>query len=125
MAKKFLIDTNVLIKYLNGSLDQNLASLIDNINIEISIVTKIEILSWSGFSEFQKNQILIFLSKCRMFSVEDEIIETVVGFRNKYKLKIPDAIIAATAFYNNMQLVTLDKDFANIKGLRIISSIEI
>ncbi|MBK9511812.1 MAG: hypothetical protein IPO04_21455 [Cytophagaceae bacterium] len=33
-----------------------------------------------------------------MFSVEDEIIETVVGFRNKYKLKIPDAIIAATAF---------------------------
>ncbi|MBK6978313.1 MAG: type II toxin-antitoxin system VapC family toxin [Cytophagaceae bacterium] len=125
MAKKFLIDTNVLIKYLNGSLDQNLASLIDNINIEISIITKIEILSWSGFSEFQKNQILIFLSKCRMFSVEDEIIETVVGFRNKYKLKIPDAIIAATAFYNNMQLVTLDKDFANIKGLRIISSIEI
>ncbi|MBK7636818.1 MAG: PIN domain-containing protein [Saprospiraceae bacterium] len=38
----------------------------------------------------------------------------------KYKFKFPDAIIAATAIINDAILVTKDKDFSKIQGLKLV-----
>ena len=40
-----------------------------------------------------------------------------IEFRKKYKLKLPDAIIAATAQFLNIPLVTADKSFNKINEI--------
>ncbi|MGN6195754.1 MAG: PIN domain-containing protein [Ginsengibacter sp.] len=41
--------------------------------------------------------------------------------RNTYRLKLPDAIIAASAILNDAILVTADHDFKRIKELELMS----
>ena len=45
----------------------------------------------------------------------------IVELRNTYRLKLPDAIVAATAIINNIVLVTADSDFKKIKELQLIT----
>ena len=42
-----------------------------------------------------------------------------IEIRNAYKLKLPDAIIAASAIVNDAILVTADKEFKKIIGLQL------
>ncbi len=50
MGKRFLIDSNIVSKYLSGDLNNDSNQLIDNLTIEISVITKIELLTWNGYS---------------------------------------------------------------------------
>jgi hypothetical protein len=61
-----------------------------------------------------KNKILI--------EFDDKLTNLVVYIRIKHKIKLPDAIIAATAIYYNSSLLTLNtRDLKKIKELKIIS----
>jgi predicted nucleic acid-binding protein len=49
-----------------------------------------------------------------------------VNIRRNKKVKTPDAIIAATALANGFTLITNnEKDFNNIKGLKIVNPFRI
>lgn len=50
MGKRFLIDSNIVSKYLSGDLNNDSNQLIDNLTIEISVITKIELLTWNRYS---------------------------------------------------------------------------
>ena len=53
--------------------------------------------------------------------MDDNIVEKTIDVRRLYKIKLPDAIIAATVLTNNFTLITGNtKDFKNIKGLKVI-----
>lgn len=60
-----------------------------------------------------------------MFRVEEinrELEDIAIHFRKEHKLKLGDAIIAATAFQHSATLVTNNtKDFKNISEIRIES----
>jgi len=43
-----------------------------------------------------------------------------IDLKQKYKLKLPDAIIAATAIHYNLMFITSDADFKSIKELELI-----
>jgi predicted nucleic acid-binding protein len=59
-----------------------------------------------------KNMILI--------EFDDKLTNFVVDLRRKHKIKLPDAIIAATSLYTNSTLITRNiKDFSRIKELNI------
>ena len=45
----------------------------------------------------------------------------IIELRNTYRLKLPDAIIAASAIINNATLVTADSDFKKVKELQLMS----
>ncbi len=51
MHKKFLIDTNVIIYYFNGITNDEYIDSILIENFNISIITKIEFLSWQKLRE--------------------------------------------------------------------------
>ena len=56
--------------------------------------------------------------------ISDEIIEKTIDYRKTLKLKIPDAIIAATAAVKELTLVTADKSLTQkLKELAIVSPI--
>ena len=118
----YLLDTNAVIYYFRG-MQKAIAvfKLIEDANEEVnlSVITKIELLSFDNEDELKNIDRLLVNS--RIFSLDDEIVDKTIEVRRKYKLKLPDAIIAATAMINNLILVTHNKkDFKEIRGLKII-----
>ena len=56
---------------------------------------------------------------CNEISLTDEIKEKTIEIRKKYKIKLPDAIVAASAIVNNLPLITADKGFNQIEELNL------
>ena len=48
------------------------------------------------------------------------IKKEVIQLRRKHKVKLPDAIIASTAIYLNMPLLSADKGFEKIEELNFL-----
>jgi len=121
MGKKFLIDTNVLIDAQMGRLSENgLKFLLQTINENfiISFITLIEFLGYKDVANSSKE----FISMADVLGIDNAIIQTCIDLRKNYTIKLPDAIIAATALTNNLTLITNnDKDFDKIQNLNIIN----
>ncbi len=120
MGKKFLIDTNPLIEYISGILNKESANLAyDAINSDfnISVINRIEILAHPLANE----ALLDFLNLAHQYELTPEVVNMTIVIRKKYKLKLPDAIIAATAMVNKLTLITNDSDFHKTEGLNIIN----
>ena len=117
MGNKYLLDTNILIYYADGLLKNwSLAETIFKDSFTISIISKIEFLGWAGFrgNADQYKNARDFVSNAFVFYLDDEVAEETIIIRQKYKIKMPDAVIAATARINGMILVTGNsRDFAN------------
>ena len=74
-----------------------------------------EFLGFQRFDSIEKVKAEKFLSYTNVISLNDCIVEQVINIRQKRKMKLPDAIIAATAMQHNMKLVTHNtKDFKEI-----------
>jgi len=55
-----------------------------------------------------------------VYYLDDDIAEETIVIRQKYKIKMPDAVIAATALINNLTLVTANsRDFENT-GVKLL-----
>lgn len=107
---KYLLDTNIIIGLLNGN-DACLKPInpIDLTNAAITQITRIELLSFGhlGFEENQK--IENFIARIHTFSLDKDIEKTTIELRKKHAIKLPDAIIAATAITYDLELITLDQ----------------
>ncbi len=123
MGKGYLMDSNVIIDYLGNKLPIKSAIIIDRLPIVISVITKIEITGRYNASKQQIQKIASFTEKAFIYPLSEEIIEQTISIRQKDKIKLPDAIIAATAMVNNHILVTHNiSDFATLKNLKVIDS---
>ena len=61
------------------------------------------------------------LESWRMIEVTSDIAESAARIRARFKLKLPDAIQAASALAINADaLVTHDRDFASVRGLTVV-----
>jgi hypothetical protein len=88
----------------------------------ISIITEIELLGFPKITAKEEKLIRKLLSNFQICYVDKEIASETIELKRQYSLKIPDAIIAATAIRNSAILVTRDEDdFQQIKGLAILN----
>lgn len=119
----YLLDTNSVIYFFDG--EEIVSDLIENAKdqILISCITKIELLCFETNDKAAVKGIVDFLKEVEILYVDDDIIDSAVTYRKKYKLKVPDAIIAATAKVMRLFLVTADKAFQKIPDIEIISPI--
>lgn len=119
----YLIDSNIVIDYLSGNLPANaMAWMNDIINDTptISVIVKIEVL---GYQNSTKSEALLneFIEASVLIPLSDEIIDQTIQLRKIYKIKTPDAIIAATAKSLSFTLISRNaKDFKKVKGLTVI-----
>lgn len=113
-----LFDSNILIDYLNGVAAAK-AELARYETPAISAITWIEVLV--GASPGAEPATRGFLSNFERIGISDAISEKAVAIRRTMRLRIPDAIILATAKVENLLLVTRNsKDFgAASPGIRI------
>lgn len=116
IEKGYLLDTNILIYYFNDTIPED-NTFIDEIFEEsfiVSVITKVEFLSWSGFLTDQDSfsKAKQFIENAYILNLTNEIVDTTIQIRQKHKIKIADAIISATALENDLILVTRNiKDF--------------
>ena len=117
MGVKYLLDTNVVIdfmaKNLPASSQDAIADIIDD-ETNISLITKIELLS---FSDIEQN-VTDFVASSNVLALSDNIVNKTIELRRKHKKKLPDTIIAATAIIHNFTVATRNvidfKDFENL-----------
>lgn len=109
-----IFDTNVLI-YLSKYQLQPEKLFIEP--VKISVISKIEALGFN-FSHLEEHQMLLSLCKeIPVVPLTDKIAETTISIRQKYKIKLPDAIIYATALVEHQSLLTNNiDDFKKLDG---------
>jgi predicted nucleic acid-binding protein len=107
-----IFDTNVLIYLSNYTLSpQNLFLQ----QAKISVITKIEALGFA-FKNADEHKLLVDLCKeLPAIALTDEIAELTIVLRTANKIKLPDAIIYATALAQNLPLLT--NNIADFKSL--------
>ena len=121
MGKKYLIDTNVIIDFSENRLPLNaklfVAEVIDN-EPNISIINKIELLGFSMVTP----EIIEFTDSTNIINLTEDVANQTIKLRKNRKIKLPDAIIAATALVYNLTLISRNsKDFDGIDGLEFIN----
>lgn len=113
-----VLDTNILIYYLTG--DLTAYEIVANNQIFISVITEMEMLSFTHLTEEDQKRIEQLLSLFTVISLTDKIKNKTIQIRKTYKVKLPDAIIAATALQLEYFLVTADKKLQKIDDLQVV-----
>jgi len=117
----FLIDTNIIIYLTQGKLKISDFAKRGG-NLYISSITYIETLGYPFPNEDEEKAIT---NLCEMFErifLTRKVEEQAILIRKFNKIKLPDAIIAATAMVHNLTLVTRNSDdFKKIQGLNLVN----
>jgi len=108
-----LIDTNIIIYLLNG--DEDIKSYLQGNEIYISFVSEMELLSYPEINEDDINEIHQLFKQLKIIDINNSIKEKAITLRRKYKIKLPDSIVLATAQYLGITILTADKQMSRIK----------
>lgn len=124
MGIKYIWDTNTAIYYLQQQFPEKAEKFIDDSLKEsqpcISAITEIELLCWKTATDKDIDVLNKFISDCLVIELERPIKLKTAGIRKNFKIKLPDAIIAATAIVYDLTLITRNtSDFKPIEGLEI------
>lgn len=123
--KPYLIDTNILIYYFNGSLPLEIkekVELIFETSFNISLITKIEFLGWKKHTNESFKEAKRFLNLAHVIRLTNKIANCAINLKRITNIKTPDALIAATAIQLEAVLVTRNSDdFKNIAEVNILN----
>ena len=113
-----IIDTNIALYLLDG--DKTLYYVLDGKTVYLSFVSELELLSYPGLTKSEELLVNQFIEDCIVIDVNREIKNRTINLRRKYHLKLPDAIIAATADYLKQPLLTADYDFKKVDAINLL-----
>jgi predicted nucleic acid-binding protein len=121
MGKGYLIDSNIIIDYSANRIPKKgnalLSKCIDDDGPVISIITKIELLGYHSVTKEVKDLVTVSL----IVGLTDEIVNEAIEIRKNHKIKLPDAIIAATAISLDLTLLSRNtSDFNKIEDLNLL-----
>lgn len=116
-----LVDTNIIIYLSQGKLRISDFAKRGG-SLYLSSITYIEALGYA-FPNQEEEKIVAEL--CGMFErlfLTEEVERQTITLRKKYKIKLPDAIIAATAMAYKLTLITCNSDdFKQVSGLKVLN----
>lgn len=117
-GNNLFVDTNILIYFLEGR--EEVAETLAAKDLYTSVICEIEPLSHKKLTVDNYNTATKFLAFLNISGLTPAIKEFTIQLRRKYKIKLPDAIIAASAISLNIPFLTADKDFSPIKELNTV-----
>jgi predicted nucleic acid-binding protein len=123
MGITYLWDSNTAIYFLQKQFPPVTETFIEGLLAEslptISAITEIELFCWKTSSDSDLQLLADFINDVTIFELEKAIKLKTAEIRKTNRIKLPDAIIAATALVHDLTLVTRNvKDFDQIRGLK-------
>ncbi|MFK7972361.1 MAG: type II toxin-antitoxin system VapC family toxin [Bacteroidia bacterium] len=115
---KLIVDTNIVLYLLNG--DPVIEEMLQGNFLYISIITEMELLGFPGISLKEEASIKGFCASSEIININEQIKATAISFRKEYKLKLPDAIIAATSAFLGLPILTSDTAFKRVEDLPLL-----
>ncbi|MGA0559150.1 type II toxin-antitoxin system VapC family toxin [Larkinella sp. VNQ87] len=117
----YLLDSNIIIDYLAGKLPVSsmlrMHEVVNN-GFFISIISRIEVLGFNTGNNEVDAQNEAFIELAETFNLSSVVAWQTIQIRKSHKIKLPDAIIAATAIVHGFTLLTRNtSDFRKIEGL--------
>lgn len=118
-----VFDTNILIYHLNDALPEFAYERMIDLLIAgaaISVISRMEILGTPKATP-QLHQAQGLLECFSEHALTEGVVKRVIELRQQHRIKLPDAIIAATALELDVPLITRNsKDFAKLPSLKLI-----
>ena len=114
---KYLVDTNFIIHLTQ---QKYWVEPFLDVKVIVSFITEMELLGVFSISKSHKSNMKSLLDDCQIIELNQEIKYLAIDLKQKYKLKLADAIIAATAIHLELPFITSDADFKSIKELDLI-----
>lgn len=106
---KALLDTNILIEYLNGVEHASQEIALYKAPL-ISPITWMEVMS--GVQPDEESRVRTFLAHFTQVPIDAKVAEITVSIRHERRIRLPDAIIWASAQAENALLVSRNtRDF--------------
>ncbi len=99
-----IVDTNMVIYFLKG--EQDVIDMIGDKHLVISFITELELLFFPKITNDTEGLINRFIKECTVIDINRKIKDLTIDLRRKSKLKLPDTIVAATAYYMSLPLLT-------------------
>jgi predicted nucleic acid-binding protein len=123
-GKRYILDTNAIIFLLKGN--KTLLNLTEKADwLGISIISKIEFLAFPALNKSDADLFEEFVARINVIDLtnsDEELIPHIIETRKKHKkVKLPDAIVIATAIANNCTLITGDKQLHKVDEVEILS----
>ena len=118
-----LLDSNIII-IASKLVQVKLISYLRNNekNLHTSIVSQIEVLGYHQLKEVEKKFLQNFFNAIPILPLNDIVAAKAIELRQRKPISLADAIIAATALTYDLTLFTDNiKDYAGIKGLKLVS----
>ena len=127
---KYILDTNTVIYFLDGALTPNgfdfILFSLQASDCALSVITKIEALGFHFPNPTQEKMAEDFITTLPIIPLSNDIVQKTIGIRKTRKVKVADAIIAATAILNGLTLVSRnEKDFKNLPGLSFLNPFDL
>ncbi|MBD2429194.1 PIN domain-containing protein [Phormidium sp. FACHB-1136] len=110
---KYLYDTNVFIYYFaeeSEVLRFFSESFLSQNEVFISPIVRIELLSFPDLSDEEETIITDLLTQFERIPLSPQIEDRTIQLRRDYRLKLPDALIAATALQRSACVITRNVD---------------
>ena len=110
-----ILDTNVVLYLLGG----RLINALPIGTFYISIINEMELLSYSAIADDELVRVQEFLSEVTIVGFNENVKNEAIALRKKYRLKLPDAIVCATALVVNTRLLSNDVQLRRITEINV------
>nr|MBS0036656.1 type II toxin-antitoxin system VapC family toxin [Saprospiraceae bacterium] len=115
-----------MVEFLGGILPTSgsewMQEIIDQNLHHLSVINQIELLGFHG-SPSEMQTLKEFIDISTIIPLSEEVVKNTIELRKNHKIKIPDAIIAATALGYNLTLITRNiADFQKITDLIFVDA---
>jgi len=121
---RYLLDTNLIIDAVGGckpAVDA-FEKAVNSRWVGYSAITRLELFGYPNLSLEEEHALTAVTHEIDELDVTKTIVDLAINIRRSMRIKVPDAIIAATSMEINAVLITRnEKDFNNISGLRILN----
>ncbi|MDR1098908.1 MAG: type II toxin-antitoxin system VapC family toxin [Treponema sp.] len=121
---KYLLDTTTALDLFKGLEEvKPIKVLLQHTNVYISIITRIEMLAYPHITPEMERRINIFLKSVMVIPLTKKVERNTILIRRSKRLKIPDAIIAASALSVKATIISRDDHLLGLNwpGLQSIS----
>ncbi len=116
-----LVDSNIVI-YACAPDGNSIRSFLRNYDLRVSEITRLETLGYHKLQPADRQALRSFFAGCVVLPVDESVVDEAIHLRERFKMNLADAIIAATALLHQLPLCTRNTaDFWHIEALQVVN----